>query len=136
MTTVQTTGDIPKAYFDTRFSLAIPPAQRPEQFAIITAVTDRRDTAANAVADADLQDVLFDALPSRILASSATTVHAEASWLVATSLATACRIGHMFDQVAIFYVIGDGLYITLCEAPVLVYVAPFGERCPQAAAWR
>jgi len=146
---------IPKVYFETVFSLATPPEIRPPQFAIITAYLDYADehaAAKNTAADAELERLMRDYAfgrscsclvhglqaqsLARIRAFSPTVSHEEPSWLMGMSLEAACRIGHGFDQIAIFYVIGDGLYVTRCEAPTLVSVASFNSRCPQGVAWR
>lgn len=52
----------------------------------------------------------------RLTGYSPSTGHAEPGWAVEVDFVTACDIGHRHHQDAIYYVDGDELYVSYCDA--------------------
>lgn len=102
------------AYFETVFFGEALPKNMGTSFAIITAFapTGRKwSQEKNRHADACLKDRLARWRPHRITGSSEDRKHQENGWAVACARSTAIRIGHEFQQDAIFWVRGDKLSI-------------------------
>lgn len=109
------------AYFETNFRVEDVAAEWPSQFVIVTAhatTGEIWDASQNDQADERLQRVLADrgVWIRRITGYSPTTGHAEPGWAVALDWSAGCNLGADFAQDAIYYVDGDTLYVTHCDA--------------------
>lgn len=122
------------AYFDTRFRVESLPETWPEQFVILAAwaTTGQQWTRAqNEAADGELAQWLarHRLWHHRITGYSPLTGHAEPSWACLLSLDEACDLGLQFQQDALYFVAGDELYVTHCDARrSLQYVSSFRQR--------
>lgn len=124
------------AYFETCFRL-LPEASTiewPASFGIISAyaTTGRKwPEERSLAADRELEAALRASSNQlqRIVGFSPTSGHAEPSWAVELSFDAACDIGLRFHQDAIYFVAGDDLYVSFCDARRrLVAVGRFRER--------
>jgi hypothetical protein len=122
------------AYFTTRFSVAGPMPEWPDEFVIISAhatTGERWSMAESERADLELQEALGDSgVWYRGIAGFAPdTAHAEPTWAAPLPFAAACDLGLRFGQDAIFHVEGDLLSVTHCDhRRQLVRVGSFRER--------
>lgn len=121
-------------YFKTRFGVADSLAAFPNQFAIITGYAttgEQWSDGENLAADEALRRELEAACGRvlRITGYSPETLHREPGWLAALPWQIACEVGVRFRQDAIYYVFGDGLWVTHCdERRRLHTVGKFRER--------
>ncbi len=121
-------------YFKTRFRVERDVSAWPEGFAIISAfaTTGQQWTdAENDAADRRLENELRYAgiWYARITGFSPETGHAEPSWAVEMGFQEACGIGERYRQDAIYYVEGDALYVSYCNAHrALIPVDSFRSR--------
>ena len=123
------------AYFTTRFRWeADEPGSWPHQFVIISAhaTTGERWTAEE---NQNAHEALYDQLSDRnlwidfVTGYEPVTGHAEPSYAVVLPLEETRELGKSFRQDAIFYVRGDELFVTRCDAAApLVLVGSFRER--------
>lgn len=122
------------AYFDTHFATPDPTDDWPAAFAVITAYATTgtsRSAAENDAADRLLEAGLRarGGWLRRLTGYSPITGHAETGWAVELAFEMACDQGERFEQDAIYYVIGDELSVSHCDARRgLVPVGPFRER--------
>jgi len=133
-------------YFETRFRIDHLPPEWPAKFAIITAHAPTGQTwtdAENETADISLFHVLerSGGWTWRITGYSPASGHAEAGWAVDWNEKThreedadwdwefACDLGQAFKQDAIYWVQGDQLHVTHCDARrQMIPVGNFRER--------
>jgi hypothetical protein len=122
-------------YFETCFWQEVVCSDWPDEFAIISAYATTGEiwtAKQNKAADLQLEAELRQRASSvcRVTGYSRTTRHAEAGWAVNVAIDTACDIGRRFQQDAIYFVIGDLLFVTYCEPSRidLVLVGAFRER--------
>lgn len=108
------------AYFETHFKRQLPWEDWPSEFAIITAYattgevwTDSENQAADRRLGAVLQQQ--ENWLRRLTGYSPMTGHAEPGWAVNLSFEAACNLGQQFRQDAIYYVVGDTLYVSFCD---------------------
>ncbi len=122
------------AYFEVRFLVEGPPPQWPEEFAIITAYATTGETwtrKENEAADRRLHEALVRRSPFlvRITGYSPTTGHAEPGWAAVLPFDEACDLGQQFRQDALYWVAGDELHVSHCDARrALVPVGRFRNR--------
>lgn len=122
------------AYFDTHFLAVEPPTHWPSAFAIITAYATTGETwtsARNEAADRELETLLRErgCMIGRVTGYSPQTHHAEPGWAAALTWQDACDLGQQFRQDAIYWVAGDDLSVTFCDARrALVTVGSFHDR--------
>lgn len=124
------------AYFETCFRLPLETAavDWPASFGIISAypTTGRHWPAERSrAADRELEAVLRTCSNrlQRVVGYSPTSGHAEPSWAVELSFEATCDLGLRFHQDAIYFVEGDDLYVSFCDARRgLVAVGRFRER--------
>lgn len=122
------------AYFETFFEQAEDWDISPANFAIITAYsttgvswTARRNEAADMKLEHTLRQ--REKWMHRLTGYSPRTWHAEPGWAVEMDFDTACDIGRMFLQDAIYYVDSDTLYVSLCgDERQKVEVGKFSNR--------
>jgi type I restriction enzyme M protein len=121
-------------YAETHFCSPDPLADRPAEFAIITAYAttgEKWTDAQNAGVDAALETRLREKTKwmYRITGYSPTTFHAEPGWAAALPFETACDLGAEFKQDAVYFVRHDGLFVSHCDRRrKLVPVGPFSPR--------
>ena len=111
------------AYFETCFRLpaAATEIAWPDSFGIISAysTTDRQwPIERSLAADRELEAVLRTCSTwlQRVVGFSPTSGHAEPSWAADVSFEAACDLGLRFHQDAIYFVDGDDLYVSFCDA--------------------
>lgn len=114
-------AEMPAAYAAVRFAVADIALSWPPAFAIITAwatTGERWSEARNRAADAALRAELFgrglDA--RRITGYSPATGHAEPGWTAPIGFDAACDLGQRYLQDALYYVEGDALSVSYCDA--------------------
>ncbi len=124
-------------YFETHFKTPAEIDEWPEQFAIVTAHATTGETwtdAENDAANHRLENELAAVQWVRPVAGySPHTAHAEAGWAVEMTFDAACDLGQRFHQDAIYYIEGDVLFVSHCDArrdPVRV--GRFRERLTSA----
>lgn len=107
-------------YFDTRFKLALPNEELPEEFAIVTAYhttgqtwSDDRNQEATDQLQAELEKA--GSLLGSATGYSPRTGHAEPGFAARLSFEQACDLGLRFDQDAIYFVSGRTLFVSLCD---------------------
>jgi len=110
------------AYFETCFK---PPAAAteiawPASFGIISAYSttgEQWPEDRSLAADRELEAVLrcCSTWLQRVVGFSPTSGHAEPSWAVDISFEASCDLGLRFHQDAIYFVDGDGLYVSFCD---------------------
>jgi hypothetical protein len=115
-------------YFETHFKRQKSWEDWPHKFAIITAYattgeawTDSENEAADKKLEAELRQQ--GSWLQRLTGYSPVTGHAEPGWAVDLSFEAACDLGGRFRQDALYYVVGDVLYVSFCDqrrAQVLV----------------
>ncbi|MFN0072717.1 MAG: DUF3293 domain-containing protein [Chloroflexota bacterium] len=121
-------------YFETRFHTPGPIHDWPVEFAIISAWpttgstwTDDKTRAADRTLEAELRGL--EVWVTRITGYSPATGHAEPGWAVAVTFEQGCDTGLHFQQDAIYFVIGDELWVSHCDTRRgLVHVGRFQER--------
>lgn len=108
------------AYFATQFACPEAQANWPAEFAVVTAYAttgqswpDAENVAANQRLEAEL--LRSDRWLCRLTGYSPLDGHAEPGWAVALDFAAACDLGLRYRQDAIYYVIGDALYLSFCD---------------------
>lgn len=121
-------------YFETHFETPVADERWPEAFAIVSACATTGETWSddeNRAADTRLADELRarGVWMRRLTGYSPRTCHAEPGWAAALAFDAACELGQAFRQDAIYYVEGDDLFVSHCDArrrrePV----GPFRER--------
>jgi hypothetical protein len=122
------------AYFETRFRTETPVNDWPTIFAVITAYATTGETwgeEKNRTADALLTSELRarGVWMARLTGYSPRTGHAEPGWAVALPFEAACDLGQKFRQDAFYYVQGDELFVSFCDARRgLTAVGRFRER--------
>lgn len=122
------------SYLKTHFRTPAPVASWPEEFAIVSAYATTGETwedQVNQEADRRLEQELKQRGDwfVRITGYSPKTGHAEPSWAISMPFAEACELGLRFKQDAIYYVTGDALYVSYCDARrALVLVGEFRSR--------
>jgi hypothetical protein len=122
-----------EAYFETRFRVGGEHAW-PGEFAIISAYPTTGTTwPASRIDRADemLRNVIASrgVWMARLTGFSPKTGHAEPSWAAAIGYDEACDLGRDFLQDAIYWVDGDVLSVSYCDARRrLELVGPFRER--------
>lgn len=122
------------AYFETRFARAEDWENWPEEFAIITGYATTGEDwpqARNDAADRELAAFLrtHGGWMKRLTGYSPTTGHSEPGWAVEMDFESACDVGRRFRQDAIYWVTGDQLWVSRCDASRQpVPVGPFRER--------
>ena len=119
--TVTMPPGMPEAYAEVHFEQETAFDEWPAQFAIITAygTTGQQWTdEENRAADQKLTDELRGqgCWLRRIMGYSPATRHAEPGWAVETTFAAACDLGAKYGQDAIYYVTGDRLEVSFCDA--------------------
>ncbi|TAN53377.1 MAG: DUF3293 domain-containing protein [Methylococcaceae bacterium] len=108
------------AYFTTQFTCPEAQASWPAEFAIITAYATTGQNwpdAENVAADQQLEAELRRTARwlCRLTGYSPQDGHAEPGWAAELAFATACDVGLHYRQDAIYYVIGDTLYLSFCD---------------------
>lgn len=125
---------MPTPYLTVRFRSEAPVVNWPAQFVILTAYATtglRWDPAREMAADAALQQALTrrGVWHVRLTGYASDTGHAEPGWAAALSWEEGCTLGVHFAQDAIYWVEGDALSVTYCDARrALVRVGGFRER--------
>ncbi|HLF97008.1 MAG TPA: DUF3293 domain-containing protein [Methylococcaceae bacterium] len=106
----------------------------PAEFAIVTAYATTGESwpeAENRAADRRLEAELRRQRlwMRRLTGYSPATGHGEPGWAVDLGFQSACDIGRRYRQDAIYYVIGDTLFVSFCdERRALVEVGGFRPR--------
>ena len=122
------------AYVETRFVTADTAQDWPEKFAIISAYSTTGEVWShdqNEAADQKLkaQLSLENVWLRRVIGYSPKTGHREPSWAAEISPADACNCSVRFKQDAIYYVTGDDLWVSHCDARrQMIRVGNFRER--------
>jgi peptidoglycan/xylan/chitin deacetylase (PgdA/CDA1 family) len=124
------------AYFETCFRLepGMNQVAWPAKFAIVSAYAttgEQWPESRNFAADRELEAALRTCSTwlQRIVGYSPTSGHAEPSWAVDVSFEAACDFGLRFLQHAIYFVAGDDLCVSFCDARRKpVQVGSFRER--------
>jgi hypothetical protein len=106
---------------------------RPNVFAIITAWPTTGETWPQERIDAADKDLEMElraqsAWVRRLTGYDPDSNHAEPGWAAAIDFDTACDVGARFEQVAIYFVEDDTLYVAECDARRREIVASFAER--------
>lgn len=126
-------------YFETRFRTENAAPAWPESFGIISAYATTGTTWSddeNAAADRKLREELIGLgrWRERVVGYSPNSTHAEPSWAVGVSLEEARDMGERFRQDAIYYVVGDALWVVSCHDPAVQEgVGSFRERVSPSA---
>lgn len=111
------------AYFETCFRLPTEATDFdwPAAFGIISAYSttgeqwpEQRNLAADRELEAELESC--SKWLHRVVGFSPTSGHAEPSWAAELSFGTTCDLGVRFHQDAIYFVDGDDLYVSFCDA--------------------
>lgn len=125
-------------YAQVRFKLPRLPQHWPKCFATITGFATTGEvwsTTRNQRADAKLKNFLkkIGVKIYRITGYSIQNPsHAEAGWLAPLAFDDACDIGLLFKQDAIYYVIGDRLFVSYCDQRrKLIPMGSFSSRVDQ-----
>jgi hypothetical protein len=127
------------AYAETLFRVKEGGEDCPQDFAIITAYAttgEEWSTAENQAADRALHADLDNASSwlRRATGYSPTTHHEEPGWATAMSFDTACDIGRVYKQDAIYYVKQDKLFVSYCDKRrSCIEIGSFSERVRGAA---
>lgn len=113
--------DMPAVYFSVRFRVHRAPRSWPHAFAIITAhatTGEHWPQARNRAADRRLRRHLSALAPGivRITGYAPCSGHAEPGWAAPCSFEQGCDTGLAFLQDAIYFVEGDALYVSHCDA--------------------
>ena len=134
-------SDLPSFYFQTRFCPSAPVLQLPKTFAIITA----GPTTGEVWSEEEIQiqaQRLKRVLKQRdvwyveLTGYSPTDEHAEPGWAVELNFDEACTLGLCFRQHAIYWVVDDELFVSLCgSARVCVPVGSFREQLDRGPEW-
>ena len=114
-------------YFQTRFRSSAPVLQWPKAFAIITAwpttgeIWSEKETQIQTKC---LEEVLEqrEAWRVELTGYSPEDGHAEPGWAVELNFDEACTLGLCFRQHALYWVVEDQLFVSLCDSerqPVL-----------------
>lgn len=126
--------DFHPEYARVCFTSAKFPDHWPTSFAVITAYArtgTQKPADANEIADRELQQELQrrGVWYWRLTGYSPETLHAEPGWAVELPFEHACDLGNDFDQDAIYFVIGDELFVSYCDdRRQLVAIGTFRER--------
>jgi hypothetical protein len=121
-------------YFETQFRTEVAVSDWPAAFAIITAYattgqtwSDEQNQAADQASEAELRK--RSTWVRRLTGYSPSTGHAEPGWAVEMDFDAACYIGQRYRQDAIYYVQGDALFVSHCDARrALLTVGEFRSR--------
>lgn len=124
---------MPFEYFTTRFTMR-EAASFPDEFAIITGYAttgeswpEERSRKNNVALLARLESRGVWIHP--ITGHSPDMAHMEPGWAAELRFDDACDLGRDFEQMAIYYVRGDALFVSWCdERRSLVPVGAFRER--------
>ena len=108
-------------YLSTFLDLGVDWSEQPEEFAIISgyATTGKKwPTERNQQADEQLHHRLVEngTWLRRVTGYAPDTGHNEPCWAIAISFDEACDIGEEFLQDAIYYVVGDDLFVSHCDS--------------------
>ena len=108
-------------YISTFLDLGPDWSEQPEEFAIISgyATTGEKWSAErNQQADERLYQRLLEkgTWVRRVTGYAPDTGHNEPCWATAISFGEACDIGEEFLQDAIYYVVGNDLYVSHCDS--------------------
>ena len=108
-------------YLSTFLDLGPNWSEQPEEFAIISGYAttgEKWSEERNQQADERLQKRLVEkgAWLRRVTGYAPDTGHNEPCWATAISFDEACDIGEEFLQDAIYYVVGDDLYVSHCDS--------------------
>jgi len=110
-------------YFETCFRLVpgVTDVDWPAKFAIVSAYAttgERWPEARNIDADRELETELRSrsVWMQRVVGFSPTSGHAEPSWAAELSFESACDLGLRVHQDAIYFIDGDELSVSFCDA--------------------
>ena len=125
---------MPAVYLDTCFRCEGDWGDVPDRFALITGYattgetwTDAENTSADLALEREVRRLA--GWVRRITGYSPNTGFTEPGWAVSLNFETACDLGIRFRQNAIYYVIGDALFVSYCDARRgLVEMGGFSER--------
>ncbi len=124
-------------YYRVCFTSTKFPDHWPASFAVITAYArtgTQKPANANELADQQLSRELQrrGVWHWRLTGYSPETLHAEPGWAAELPLGPACDLGNEFDQDAIYFVMGDELFLSYCDdRRQLVAIGSFRERLRQ-----
>ncbi len=116
------------------FTSAKFPEDWPASFAVITGYArtgTHKPAETNELADENLREELQrrGVWYWRLTGYSPETFHAEPGWAVELPFGLACDLGQEFDQDAIYFVIGDELFVSHCDdRRQLVAIGSFRKR--------
>ena len=108
-------------YLSTFLDLGVDWSEQPEEFAIISGYAttgEKWPTERNQQADEQLHHRLVEngTWLRRVTGYAPDTGHNEPCWAIAISFDEACDIGEEFLQDAIYYVVGDDLFVSHCDS--------------------
>ena len=108
-------------YLSTFLDLGVDWSEQPEEFAIISGYAttgEKWSTERNQQADEQLHYRLVEngTWLRRVTGYAPDTGHNEPCWAIAISFDEACDIGEEFLQDAIYYVVGDDLFVSHCDS--------------------
>ncbi len=108
-------------YLSTFLDLGVDWSEQPEEFAIISGYAttgEKWSTERNQQADEQLHHRLVEngTWLRRVTGYAPDTGHNEPCWAIAISFDEACDIGEEFLQDAIYYVVGDDLFVSHCDS--------------------
>ena len=121
-------SSLPDVYFQTRFRSSTPVLQWPKAFAIVTAWPTTGEIWSEEeiqIQAKHLQEVLEQRETWRVELTgySPEDGHAEPGWAVELKFDEACTLGLCFRQHALYWVVEDQLFVSLCDSgrqPALV----------------
>ena len=108
-------------YLSTFLDVGTDWSEQPEEFAIISAYAttgEKWSEERNQQADERLHQRLVEngTWLRRVTGYAPDTGHNEPCWAIAISFDEACDIGEEFLQDAIYYVVGDDLFVSHCDS--------------------
>ncbi len=114
-------SSLPDVYFQTRFRSSAPVLQWPKAFAIITAWPTTGEIWSEEeiqIQAKRLQEVLEQRETWRVELTgySPENGHAEPGWAVELNFDEACTLGLCFRQHALYWVVEDQLFVSLCDS--------------------
>ena len=112
---------MPDIYFQTRFRSSAKVLQWPKAFAIITAWPTTGEVWSEEeiqIQAKRLQEVLEQRNVWRVELTgySPADGHAEPGWAVELNFDEACTLGLCFRQHAIYWIVADQLFVSLCDS--------------------